>query len=217
LTKKIPIVFAGVANPFLAGAGEDTVNHLPNVTGIATRSPFKETFDLIKKLLPETKVIGTLYSPSELNSEYYMKTQKEFAREYGIKTEVIAVNSTNEINNAIESLVTKDIDIIYQISDNLTNLGFETIVQKADKKKIPLFCNQSTEVKRGAAIGLGWDFEEVGYQAGKMILMVKNGTKPANIPIQFMKGSKISINLNGAEQQGLFVPKDVLEQAADVF
>jgi len=216
-TSDIPIVFSRVANPFLAGAGTSPTDHLPNVTGVATSSPFEETIALLKQLLPEAKAIGTLWVPSETNSEYYMKMQKEAAEEAGLKTVTVPINSTSEISDASVTLVGKDIDAIYQISDNLTSLGFEAEVKAANEAGIPVFCNQSPEVERGAAVGLAWDFYDAGYEGGKIAIRVMKGENPRDIPIQSMKGARLTVNLKAAKTQGLTIPEEVVKRAEKVF
>jgi len=209
LTKKVPIVFTSVANPILAGAGKSETEHQANVTGIATRSPFDETVALLKELLPYVKTIGTLYTPSEINSEYYLECLKTTAELHGIRVVAISVNNTSELADAARALAGKPLDAIYQISDNLTNLGFEAIVKAANQAHLPLFCNQATEVGRGAAVGVGWDFYEAGYAAGKLIPRILRGEQPSGIPFQYMTGAKITLNLTAARIQGLNIPENI--------
>ncbi|MFH1212924.1 MAG: ABC transporter substrate-binding protein [Candidatus Neomarinimicrobiota bacterium] len=216
LSKDVPIVFTSVANPFLAGAGRTETDHLPNVTGIATRSPFDETIAIIREILPNIKVIGTLYTPSEINSEYYLECQKAVAAKNGLTVIALSVNTTSELTDAANALASKKIDAIYQISDNLTNLGFEAIVKVANQARLPLFCNQTSEVERGAAVGVGWNFYEAGYEAGKIIPGILRGAKPADIPIKYMTGAKVTLNLPAARIQGLVIPQTIIDRADEV-
>ena len=212
----IPIVFSRIANPFLAGVGKSPTDHLPNVTGIATTSPFEETITLLKQLLPEATTIGTIWVPSEANSEYYMKMQKEAAEKAGLKTVAVPVNFTSEMSDASVALVSKNVDAIYQISDNLTGLGFEAEVKAANEARIPLFSNNPLDVKRGAAVSLGWEFYKAGYTGGKIAVRVMKGENPGDIPIQFMEGARLAVNLNAAEIQGLSIPEEVIKLADEV-
>jgi len=97
-SSEIPIVFSSIANPFLAGAGRSVDDHLPNVTGISSRGPIKESLAFIKKILPETKRVGTLWTPSELNSKYYLDLAREGAKEMGLEIIAVAVNK-DDINS----------------------------------------------------------------------------------------------------------------------
>ncbi len=211
-TATIPIVFSSVANPARAGVTDKD----KNVTGISTASPFMETIETLLTLLPETKHIGTIWTPSESNSEYYKERQEEEAQKAGLKVTAIPVNSSSEMNDAVMVLINKDIDVIYQISDNLTNLAFESIVKHANQHRIPIFCNQFTEVKRGAAIGLGWDFYDGGYAAGEAAIKIMQGAMPEDIPIRNLNKAKLTVNLSAAETQGLEIPQSVLDRANEI-
>jgi len=212
-----PILFSRIANPFLAGAGNSPEDHLKNVTGVATTSPFKESITMIKELIPDVKVIGTIWSPSELNSEYYLKILRQEAEKAGLTVIANPINSSNEMNIAVLSLVNSDIDCIYQISDNLTSIGFEAEVRIANDEKIPIFCNQITEVERGAAIGIGWSYYDAGYEAGKLALKVYKGENPEHIPIQYMTKTNIHVNLTAADNQGLSIPEEIIDSADRIF
>jgi putative tryptophan/tyrosine transport system substrate-binding protein len=213
----IPILFSRVANPFLAGAGNDANDHLPNVTGVATTSPFKESIALIKKMIPEVQTIGTIWTPSELNSEYYMKLQQKAAEEAGLKVIAVPIYSTVEMSEAVLSLVNRGIDCFYQISDNLTSTGLEAEIKIANEEKIPIFCNQTSDVARGAAVGLGWSFYDAGYEAGKLAIQVYHGKKPENMPIQYMTKVRLYINLEAAASQGLIIPAEIVDSADKIF
>ena len=54
-----------------SGAGASVSKHLPNVTGITTKSPFEGMVRLIRATLPGARKIGTLFVPAEDNSELY--------------------------------------------------------------------------------------------------------------------------------------------------
>ena len=211
-TSTIPIVFSTVANPTLAGVSDKN----KNVTGITTASPFEQTISIITEILPDVQHLGTIWTPSESNSEYYKERQEEEATKVGLKVTAIPVNSSNEMSDAVMVLINKNIDVIYQISDNLTNLAFEPVVKGANKYNIPLFCNQSTEVKRGAAIGLGWDFFDGGYEAGKAAIEIMQGKKPGDIPIRNLSIAKLTINLTAAKLQGLEIPQTILDKADEI-
>lgn len=68
----------------------------------------------------------------------------------------------------------------------------------------------------GAAVGVGWDFYDAGYEAGKIAVRVIKGEKPANIPFQFMQSARLSINLKAAELQNLKIPDAVIARAKSV-
>jgi putative ABC transport system substrate-binding protein len=213
---EIPIVFSSIANPFLVGAGRSVDDHLPNVTGISSRGPIKESLAFIKQILPETKRVGTLWTPSELNSKYYLDLAIEGAKELGLEIVSVPVNNKSEVLMAAQVLMNKRIDVIYQISDNTINASFEAVSRVADENAIPLFGGALFSTNLGASAAMGWDFFEMGHRAGQVAIRVKNGENPAGIPIQYMNEVKLHLNLYAAAKQGVSFSEDVLARANEI-
>ena len=212
-TQTIPIVFSSIANPYLAGAGRSATDHLPTVTGVSSQGPIGESLDFIRRLLPDIQTLGTLWTPSELNSEYYLNLARDAARRNGLTIIAVPVRKTSEVLIAAQELVNRDIDVIYQISDNTTNASFEALSRVADENGIPLFGGFLLSTEEGAAAALGWDFFDMGYQAGQIALRVKAGESPGAIPIEYMSEVRLHLNLAAAARQGLAFPESIIEQA----
>ena len=215
-SSEIPIVFSSIANPFLVGAGRSVDDHLPNVTGISSEGPIKESLAFIKQILPETKRIGTLWTPSELNSKFYLDMAREGTKDLGLEIIAVPVNNKSEVLLAAQVLMNKKIDVIYQISDNTINASFEAVSRVADENAIPLFGGALFSTNLGACAALGWDFFEMGHKAGQVAIRIKNGESPAGIPIQYMKDIKLHLNLNAAAKQGVEFSEDVLAKANEI-
>lgn len=212
-SRHIPIIFTSVANPYLAGAGRSSHDHLSNVTGIASTGPIKETLAFIKEVLPSVKRIGTLWTPSELNSEYYLEIYQEEARKLGFEVEAVPVTNKSEILLSAQILVGKKIDAINQISDNTINASFEALGKVAEENSIPLFGGFLLSTQSGACAALGWDFFDMGYRTGKIAIRVKNSESPAGIPIQSMNKIKLHLNLRAAQKQGITFSPEIIQRA----
>src|SRR5512141_3460834 len=65
-----PIIFGAVANPYIIGAGTSPTNHRPNVTGAEIPLPVDSAVMLAHEAVPEVKVWGTLYDPSDPFAEF---------------------------------------------------------------------------------------------------------------------------------------------------
>lgn len=215
-TRVIPIVFSSVAEPYLAGAGKSADDHLPNVTGISSRGPIKESLRLIKEVLPEARRIGTLWTPSELNSNFYLDLTREAAEELGLEIEAVSIASASEILLSAQVLINSKIDAIYQISDNTINASFEVLGKVAEENAMPLFGGFPPHTKNGACAAMGWDFYAMGYRTGQIALEIKNGKSPKDIPIQNMAEIKLHLNLEAAKKQGVEFAPSIIERADEI-
>ena len=128
----------------------------------------------------------------------------------------VPVADSSEVLLAAQVLVNKGIDAIYQISDNTINASFEALGQVAEENRIPLFSGFLLSTRAGACAAIGWDFFDMGYKAGELVLRVKGGESPARIPFENMRDEKVSLNLQAAEIQGVSFPPDVIREADEV-
>jgi putative ABC transport system substrate-binding protein len=215
-TQELPIVFSSVANPFLAGAGRSVDDHLKNVSGVSSRGPIKESLAFIKGVLPDAKRVGTLWTPAELNSKFYLELATEGAEELGMEIVAIPITNKSEVMRSAQLLVNRKVDVIYQISDNTINASFEAIGRVAEENAIPLFGGFLFSTHLGACAAMGWDFFDMGYRAGEIALRVKNGEDPASIPFIYMDKVKLYLNMNAAEKQGVRFSEDILSRADEI-
>lgn len=216
-TRSIPIVFSSVANPYLAGARTSDENRVPNVAGVSSRGPIKESLAFIREIMPDAVRIGTLWTPSELNSGYYLELARESANDHGFEIVTVPVTNASEVLLSTQVLINKNIDAIYQISDNTINAAFEAVGEVASENGVPLFGGHPYSTRLGACAALGWDFSEMGYKAGRIAIRVKNGEDPATIPFQYMSEVKLSLNLEAAQNQGISFSEDIRKRADEIF
>jgi len=214
--KDIPVVFSSVANPYLAGAGSSPDSRVPNVAGVSSRGPIKETLAFIKEVLPGVRRIGTLWTPSELNSKYYLDLAVENADRIGMEIVAVPIANSSEVLLSTQVLINEKVDAIYQISDNTINAAFEAVGKIAEENGIPLFGGQPYSTQLGACAAMGWDFYDMGYQAGEIAVRIKNGEDPSSIPFEYMEEVQLHLNLEAAQKQGVVFPRDVLMRADEI-
>lgn len=204
--KNTPVVFTYCFDPLGAGAGSSPTDHLPNITGVGSFPPVLETMDFIEKLIPGIKTIGTIYNSSESNSNSVMKVAREVLKNKGIKLEEITVTNTNEVYQAAQVLVSKDIDLVWITGDNTAIQSFDAIVKNAGKAGLPVVVNDQEMVARGAlaAIGIGW--YSTGFHSAEMVARVLCGSKPESIPIENFVETDVLINYNAAKQINISIP-----------
>ncbi len=213
---KTPIVFTSVANPYLTRAGTSASSHLDNVTGIASTGPIRQTLAFIKEVLPSVRRVGTLWTPSELNSEYYVGLMRSAADELGLELVTVPVANPNEVLLASQVLLSQSLDAVYQVSDNTVNASFEALGQAASEAGLPLFGGFLLSTRLGACAAMGWDFFDMGYKTGSLAVRIKNGENPARIPFQSMSNVQLSINPASAARQGVVFSEAVRKRAVEI-
>jgi len=211
-----PIVFGAVATPFLVGAGRSPEDHLANVTGVASTGPVRQAVKFIREAFPKARRLGTLWTTSEVNSEYYMELAREAAAEFGFEVEAVPVADAHAIPRAAQVLVNKKVDVLFPISDNTINTSFDVLGRAAEESRVPLVGGFLRSVEFGACAAVGFNFFDMGYRTGQLAVRVKNGESPGRIPIQSMSDVKIYLNLAAAGKQGVNFANDILDRAAKI-
>jgi len=208
-----PVVFTTVADPVKSGAGADFNNHLTNFTGISTTGAYSEMAELLMNILPETKVIGTLFSPGEANSVVNRDALEKSAIANGLKLVSVPVNSSSETTDAALSLCSQNIDVVVQIVDNLTSASFSSIIKAANKAKVPLFGFVDSQVTDGAIGAVSRDYVQAGKDAVRLAVRIFRGENPKNIPFEYVSKTDLVINKAAAAKAGIIIPAKVLEKA----
>jgi ABC-type uncharacterized transport system substrate-binding protein len=214
LAKKLPdskIIFTNVGDPLAAGLGKSFEDHLPNISGISTMSDFGGMINLVKYLHPGIKRIGTVFCPAEINSVSYRHRLENAAKEQGIELIAAPANSATEVLDAANSLVSQRIDVVCQISDNLTGSCSSAIVKVSIDRKIPYYGFVTQQLSQGAVAVCARDYFQAGYEAGQMGLDVLSGKNPADIPFHFVEKTVYLISPANARLLNVTIPDKIYE------
>jgi ABC-type uncharacterized transport system substrate-binding protein len=212
-----PIVFAAVLDPFAAGAGRSDSDHRPNVTGVYLAFPYAPMARTIREVLPRARRVGTLFTPGEVNSVLARQRFEEALKGEGLELVSLPVNGPTEVSDAALALCQSGVDVVCQISDNLSSSSFPAIARACETGKTPLFTFSPLYVKAGAVLGLGTDFAENGHEAGRVAAEVIRGKDPSRIPFHPTTKTRRSVNLDNARRLGLSVPAEWIKTADEVF
>lgn len=208
------IAFTYCYDPVAAGAGKSFTDHLPNVTGVGSFPPVEATVDLIQKLVPNVKAVGTVYSSSEANSVKVINVAREIFHKRGIALQEVTAMNTNEVFQAAQVACHRNVQAMWVTGDNTALQGFDAIVKTTTDAKLPLFINDPEFTSRGAlaCVGLGW--YPAGKAGGLLAARLLRGEDPAAIPFQEVAEKKLVLNQEAATRLGLVFPKEVVASAS---
>lgn len=211
-----PIVFTAVTDPVGAGLVTDPKAPSANVTGVSDLQPVEPILALVKQLKPDATSVGIVYNAGESNSVFIVKQVEAAAKPLGLTVVKATASSSSEVQAAAQSLVGRA-DAITVIGDNTAVTALESIVKVADQNKIPLVVGDTDSVKRGAAAGYGFDYTDLGKQAGYEAAQILSGTPISSIPVEYAKNLQLSINEKAAAAQGVTIPADLVGKAVNKF
>ncbi|OCA92819.1 ABC transporter substrate-binding protein [Pseudobacillus wudalianchiensis] len=213
-TKDIPIVFTSVTDPKAAGLVKDPQNPGGNITGTTDLHPeaIPKTIEFMAKEF-KGKNVGVIYNAGEQNSVAQVEEVKKVMEKNGLKMVPVTVSASSEVKQAAESLAGKA-DMIYIITDNTVVSALESVIQVANQKDIPLFVAELDSVKRGGFAAFGFEYYDIGYEAGEMaVKILKDGKKPGDLPVQPPQNLKLLINEKAAKEMNIEIKDEWKNEA----
>ena len=207
-TKDIPIIFTAVTDPVKAEVAKDWKSSGTNVTGTSDKVPVEKQIDLLKKLLPNAKTVGVIYSTSETNSVVQVNELKAAAEKQGLSVKEIGVTNVNEINQNLSSALGQ-IDVLYTPTDNTVASGYALVGKLCIDKNIPIIGAEDAVVTKGGLASIGIDYYKLGKEAGLKAAEVLSGKKPSEVEITTLSDMTFTINTDVAKKLNITIPADI--------
>jgi len=204
--KNIPVIFNAVSDPVAAKLSKSKTEAMPGITGISDELPVYAQLELIRKILPDARKIGILYTTSEANSISTLETYKALAQQFGFEIIEKGIGKQAEVAQAADILLNQ-VDCISNMTDNTVVSALAVILEKANAKKIPVFGSEEEQVKNGCIASAGLDYKQLGKAAGAMAARVLNGEDISTIPYETIENPVITVNEEVAQKLGITIPE----------
>ncbi|MEG0090560.1 MAG: ABC transporter substrate-binding protein [Oscillospiraceae bacterium] len=209
-TKDIPILFTAVTDPVAAGLVNSNEAPGGNISGTNDMSPMEKQIELMLTLAPDTKTVGVMYTSSEDNSVMQAAAVKEILKKKGLTYIEQTVTSSNDVQQATQSIVTK-CDAIYIPTDNTFASAMPIVGEITQKAKVPVICGEESPVKNGGLATLGLNYYNLGHQTGEMAVRVLKGEDISKLPVESQEKYSYLINGETAKAIGITVPDELKE------
>ncbi|QFF98755.1 BMP family ABC transporter substrate-binding protein [Psychrobacillus glaciei] len=206
VTKDIPIVFTSVTDAVSAELVQSMEKPGGNVTGTVDTQPdaIPSTIKFLKEELG-AKNVGMVFNAGEQNSRAQVDAVKKQMNAVGLNVVEASVSTSAEVKQATESLIGK-VDSLYIITDNTVVSALESVVSVANDHKLPMMVGEFDSVKRGGLGAYGFEYFDIGYEAGQMAVKILKGeSTPAELPVQYPQNLRFVINKETADILGLKV------------
>ena len=209
--KDIPVIFTAITDP--VGANLDS----GNITGTSDVLPVEGQLDLIRQLQPNARTIGIVYTTSEANSVYSVGVYEEKAADYGFAIETVGVLEQSEVTQAIDTLLSKGVDCISNLTDNTVVGVLPAILEKTNEAGVPVYGSEIEQMKLGCVAGAGLDYIKLGVQTGQMAAKILRGEAACqDLPYEAIENYDLYINSEALDAMGLAIPGAVSANAIEV-
>ncbi len=219
MTTRIPIVFAGIADPVGLGLVERLDEPGGNVTGVADRDDTEvgaRRLEILRDLVPGMKRVLHVHDASDPYSLALAKVYREAGRQLGLEVVDRPVQSEKEADTAFAQIGRADVQGIIGPAHTSFNIAGH-VLDAATRRRLPTVGSTAFWAEVGGLVSYGADFQEVGRQAARLVDRIIKGERPARIPVQSTTKIEFSVNVETARTLGLPLAPRILDRADRVF
>ncbi len=215
-TETIPILGTAVTDYVEARLAESNEKPGFNISGTTDMNPIKDQIGMIKRFVPEAQTVGLIYTGSEINSTLQAAIAKEEIEALGLAYTEVTVNASNDVQQAILSLV-DNCDVIYIPTDNVLASSMPIVAEVTLAAGRPVICGDAGMVKEGGQFTLAIDYYNLGLQTGEMAGRLLRGEAQSvgEMPIESQSEYTYYVNKTLCDAIGLAIPEDMLPYAEE--
>ncbi|MEY8370591.1 tryptophan ABC transporter substrate-binding protein [Aerococcaceae bacterium 50-4] len=210
-----PVILSAVSDPANNGFIASDEEPGANVTGVTDTAPVKKQFDLMETLLPEMENVGIIYNSSESNVTKTVNDAKAEAESRGLNVVESTITSTNDLASIAEQLAGQ-VDVIWVPNDNTIASAMDTLIQVTDANNIPVIPVVDAMVADGGLATVGINQYQFGLDTATVVADVIEGADTASYPIIYNDKTDTYINTAKAEDLGINIPQELIDNAIDV-
>jgi putative ABC transport system substrate-binding protein len=218
VTRTLPVVFAGVADPVGAGLVDTLARPGGNVTGFMNfeYNLSGKWLETLKQIAPRVTRAAVLRNPAIPAGIGQFSAIQAVAPSVGVEVSPIGVQDTGEIERALAAFARSADSGLIVTASALASVHVDRIVALAGRLKLPAVYPYSYIVTRGALVSYGPDLIDQFRHAAGYVDRILKGEKPANLPVQAPTNYELVINLKTAKALGLDIPPMLLARADEV-
>ncbi len=206
----IPLVFTAVSDPIAAKLVSRLASPEGLVTGVIDEQPLSEQLSLIRLLFPDTKTIGLIYNPGEINSIQTVAKLKALGKDFNF---IEGPASNAQAVAAAAQKLLPQVDLLYIPTDNTAVSALESLLRLAFAHKKPIVSCDPSLVKQGVLFSRGISYQAIGVATAEKVIAILEGAPIHSLDIEAPKENKTWINLDTAKRLGLSLPAAALEGA----
>ena len=219
-TRTIPIVFAAVSDPVVAGIVANLARPEGNVTGfmLFENSLAGKWLSLLKDVAPRLARVALLFNvdTAAAFAPFYVRAAQEAGERLGLKIVAVGVRDATAIEPAIAAMADSGDGGLLVLPDAFNVVNRSTTIALAAKHRVPAIYFTGAFAKDGGFISYGADAKIQYRDCATYVDRILRGAKPSELPVQFPTKFELVINLKVAKALGLDVPMSVLGRADEV-
>jgi putative ABC transport system substrate-binding protein len=218
VSRKVPIVFAGVTDPVGLGIVQNLAHPGGNATGfISAEFGFgAKLLELLKEIAPGLHTAAIIADPDNAGSSGQFAAIQTVASSLNVELSLVAPKDDDSLERRIADLArSANCGIIaLRLAEVISRR--KSIITLAARYRLPAVYPLNIFVVDGGLLSYGPDVVEEFRQAGTYVDRIFKGERPADLPVQEPTKYQLAVNLKTAKALGVSMPASLLSRADEV-
>jgi putative ABC transport system substrate-binding protein len=211
-TSMIPVIAVFAGDAVETGLVASLARPGGHVTGVNDPAAVlsAKRLEILKEVLPASKRIAVLWNAGDNAMTLRYRQIEKAAEMLRISIEPLGVREPDDFDVALAAMSRARPDALMMVSDALTGLNRQRVVDYAATHQIPAIYEFASVVKAGGLMSYGTDPGENFRLAADYVAKVLKGAKPGELPVEQPNRYLLVINLKTAKALGLTIPQSLL-------
>jgi len=188
---------------------------LKNTCGISDTVNYKKTFELIKRLMPNAKNIGSVITKDESNALLILNGFKQISQDYGFEIFQAEIANIGDLHLAMKTLNPK-VDLFLFGGDNNLAEVIDNMINLSESYNKPLFACDKLSIEAGAVAGYSVDYFKMGVRTAEICAFVKSDCKPEDIDVEKLVANELILNKKSASKYSIYFDEKLTRMAKEI-
>ena len=218
VTKTVPIVMVGTADPVETGLVASLARPGGNVTGLAVNAVeiAAKRVQLLKEAVPKFSRVAVLWNSSVQSMALGFQMIEQAAPTLGVIVQSVRVSGSDEFDQAFAGIERGHPSGLIVLFGPLRGNDLPRIVEFVAQHRIPTIFELGQGVRGGGLMEFGPSQWRMVRRAAAYIDKIANGAHPAGLPVEEPTVFELIINLKAAKTMGLTIPPSLLLRADEI-
>jgi putative ABC transport system substrate-binding protein len=218
VTRTVPVVFVGVADPEGGGFVDSLSRPGGNVTGfmLYEYSFSGKWLELLKEIVPNLTRAAVLRDSLNRSGIGEFAAIQSMGRSLGVELRAVDIRDSDETERALAAFARFPNAGLVVTPSATVSVYRQAIISLAAQHKLPAVYGQRFNVTAGGLISYGPDRVDLFRRAAEYVDRILKGEKPSDMPVQAPTKFELIINHKTAKALGLTIPPSLLARADEV-
>ena len=217
-TATLPIVAVNAGDLVETGMVASLARPGGNITGVNDPAAVlsAKRLEILKELVPAAKRVAVLWNAGDDAMTLRYREIERAARTLRVAIEPLPVREPDDFDVALAAMNRSRPDALMMVTDALTTLNRQRVVDYAAAQRIPAMYEIGAVVRAGGLMSYGPDAADTFRLAADYVAKILRGAKPGELPVEQPNRYVFVVNMKTVKSLGLAVPQSLLLRADEV-